>query len=322
MKKIYLLSALALSMGLASCNTDGYQKITRTITTSTINIVTSINDGTVYASPGYYIFNTTMTDYENSVNLSSKDLIANNTSYDFNTEESDYKSTGYDIYLKNVTASAGNSGMEINNDQFLVLYYYNTDQQNYNLVYNKYGYYFDNTNIGNYTFSLDPKLDPKLWITIAKYDIGSSYRVNTFQTNTFFKGTTKTTYPMNPDGFVTDDITYRFIINRDNETNTYSADMILYNARFAAEMPMSLVAVLVEGLDVEFTASGVNITGENIIPKWYTNGEFMDLERYTFKSVDFRTTNDSYTSAEMVYQVGEDYEGRFSGKYIESYYNL
>ena len=251
-----------------------------------------------------------MTDTSNTGTVASPELIANNTSLSFTTNDQSYKSTGYDVYFENATGTIGNSTMELSRANFLAVYLYDE-------TYNKYGYYFDDTEIGDYSFVLNPYAP---YIAVAKYDMGSSYRVNTFPIDSFFKGTTVTTYPSKPSGFINDGITYRFIIRRDKDTNVYSADMVMYNARFAEEMPVTLTAVVVKDLDIDFTPTGVKITGANIIPLWFTNGEYLPLERYIFKALEFTTTNDYYTSGRLTYQVGDDYQGVFEGSYLKSYF--
>ena len=310
MNKNIFIGSLAAVMGLSlmSCNKEGYNEIQRTLGGPAISIITSLSDDNVIVTPGTYAFYLKITDSSTSGTVASPDLIADNTSLKFTTNDQGYKSTGYDAFFENATGTVGNTTMELNNANFLASFIY--DEAN-----NKYGYYYDETKIGDYTFNLNPYAP---YITVAKYNIGSSYRVNTFPIESFFKGTTRTTYPANPQGFQTSDITYRFSIKKDKDSNVYTADLILYNARFAAEMPMALTAVLVEDLDVEFTSTGVRITTENKIPKWFTNGEFLPLDRYIFKSVEFNTTNEYYTTGSLRYHVGEDYDGYFEGSYLNS----
>lgn len=316
MNKHFLLGGVTIALALSaiSCTKDGYSEMNITRPAAAISLITSLSDGSVVASEGNYAFNIKMTNTETSGTISSPDLIANNTSLNFNTDSQGYKSSGYDYFFENVKGTVGNSTMELNNANFLALYLYDMEFENENSR-NKYGYFYDETKIGEYTYQVNVNYP---WITVAKYNIGSSYRVNTFQKNTFFRGTTRTTYPANPQGFVTDDIIYRFILKKAEKSDAYTADMILYNARFAQEMPVSLIAVLVEDLNVDFTPDGIKITGKDIIPKWYTNNEYLPLERYIFRSVDFTTTDEYYASGRLIYHVGDDYEGYFEGSYLKS----
>lgn len=312
MKKFYFLCASAALMAFSSCTKDGYQEFNSTVPAPAISIITSLNTGDVSVIPGVYGFRLTTKNYESTAYVISPDLIADNTSLSFTSNSQDYKTSGNDVFMSNVTGTVGNTNMELNNANFLALN--PIEEPTY-----KYGYYYDLTNIGNtYTFKLNYQFP---WIAIAKYNIGNSYRVNTFPETTFFRGTTTTQYSANPNGYTNDDITYRFTIMQDKETKKFSANMILYNAKFAAEMPVSLVAVLVEGLDVDFSADGVTISGTDIIPSYYKEAGFDPLPMYIFKSVVFKTTNSDYTSGMIDYEVGTDYKGHFEGSYVNSYYH-
>lgn len=313
MKKIYLLSGASVIMALSSCVKDGTYENNFTLPSPAISIITDLNTNEVTAVPGIYRFNVKFSDSGNSAYVSSpeNDLIVNNTNLAFSTEPQAYTtSTGFDYFLKDAKATVGNYGWEINNANFLSANPINEDQGI------KYGYYFDVEPIGQYTFN--PQYQN---IAIAKYNIGDYYRVNTFPVESFFKGATTLSYSFAgvQKEYVNEEIAYRFSINFDKESKEFKANLILYNARFAEEMPMALTAVLVEGLDVEFTSSGVKISGSDIIPSYFTNSQYLEMERYIFKSINFETTDSSYTFGKIDYQVGNDYFGHFEGSYAKLY---
>ena len=311
MKKFYLLGAAGLLLAFSSCSKDSYHEVSTTYYASSLTIVTSVDEGNVTVIPGVYAFNVEVVNDSQTVSVASPgELIADNTALSFVTSREKYLTTGNDIFVANVTGTVGNTGMNLNKATFLACNPIDS--------YFSYGYYNDLSDIGDYTFQIGDVGR----IAVAQYNIGDSFKVNTFPETSFFKGTTKTTYSANPNGFQTEDITYRFSIYYDNDNKEYLADMILYNARFAEEMPMSLAAVLVKGLNVEFNPDNVTITGENIIPYWYTNSAYQELARYIFKSVTFETTNSSYTDAKLIYEVGTDYVGEFEGSYGNFYFDL
>ena len=311
MKKYFLYGSMALLTGLTmvSCSKDGYQEVSRTLNASAITIITSESDGNVTASAGTYSFNIKMTDTENTGSVTSPELIADNTSLGFTTNVQKYSSTGYDAFLKNVTGTVGNSTMELNNADFLALYLYDATQ-------NKYGYYYDLSNAGKYTFTVNV-IAP--WITLAKYNIGSTYRVNTFPVNSFFKGTTTTTYP-SAEGLAshsTNDITYRFIV----DAKENKAVLIVYNAKFSGSpAEPTKAAIIVEGLAVDFTPTGISITGENIVPDVVEGDATTPYESFTFNKISFHTTNDLYTEGVLDYTVATVFNGHFEGAYCTSYY--
>lgn len=313
MKKFYLIGAGCLAVALSSCMKDSHFESTTPYPASAISLITSLDDNEVTPIAGTYVFQITVTNDEATAVVYSpgEGFIADNTSLVFSTTPASYKTTNYDIYVSNAKGTVGNTGMELNNANFLAL-----NPKNENM---EYGYYYDLSDIGDYTF----RFQATNYITVARYNISDSFRVNTFPIASFFKGTTTTSYSFggSEKQFVTEDITYRFNIYKEENSKDYKAYMILYNARFAEEMPMSLAAVLVEDLDIDFTPNGIVITGENIIPSWYSNNQYLPLERYIFKSVRFETTNQDYTQGKLTYQVGDDYLGEFTGSYAKTYYN-
>ena len=183
---------------------------------------------------------------------------------------------------------------------------------------NKNGYYYTEAEVGKYTYKIN-KQQP--YITVAKYDMGGSYRVNTFQNNTFFKGKTTTTYVDQTgvtQNYTTNDIIYRFMID---DLKTGKASLLIYNAKFSSnEREPVKEAILAEGLDVEFQASGITITGENIIPLMLESGEYVPVPSFTFNSIKFTTTDDFYASGNLDYQVAGIYNGHFEGSYLYSKY--
>ena len=313
MNKKFLIGSLAVLSGLSitSCSKDGYSEVTRTLGASAVSIITSMSDGTVTATPGTYAFYIKMTDSQNTGSVTSPELIANNTSLSFTTDQQVYKSTGYDAFFDNATGPVGSTGMELNNANFLALYLYDA-------TYNKYGYYYNDSQIGDYTFVLNPYTP---YIAVAKYDIGSAFRVNTFPINSFFEGNTVTTYPQSDTPFQTDKITYRFILNKEKDSAVFTADLIIYDAKFSGvPAEPTKEAILVPGLNVDFTPTGVKIYGENIEPKVYESGDYTPYPAFVFNDIEFHTTNNLYTEGEINYTVAGMFKGHFSGSYLNTYY--
>ena len=311
MKKLFLLGTVSLVMGLSACQKDGHHEQTRTITAPTINIISSLDEGDddVIVSNGFYTFSLVMNDETNTGTVASSDLVANNQILTFTTNEKKYSSTGYDAFFEDVTGTVGNTGMELNNADFLAIYLYDE-------TYNKYGYYYDTTNVGEYTYMVSPVAP---WIPVANYNIGNSYKVRTFQKDTFFKGTTTTSYSMGGEvnNFETEGITYRFII--DTEKN--SAVFIIYNGKFSASaMEPVKTAIIVEGLKVDFSKTGITITGENLVPDIVEANGVTPNEGFIFNSIQFRTTNDNLTKGEIDYMVAGRYSGHFTGSYMNTYF--
>lgn len=316
MKKFLLLGTVGLALGLIGCTKEGYNESKFTIGGPALTIISSSNDGSVAVSYGVYAFAITTINYESTVELSSPDLIANNASLKFSGLEQAFTIAGYEYLVDKVKATAGATGMEINNDKFIAVPYYLYDN---NYMDYDYGYYYTTADAAELTYTTSQRPN---YITVAKYNIGSSYKVNTFQVNTFFQGKTTTTYPQSEEPFVTDGITYRFILNPPAENQTaYTATLIMYNAKFSSSEREPLkAAIIIEGLDVTFSPNGINIKGENIIPGIVEAGSTTPNENFMINSVEFNTTNEYYTTGTLDYTVAGIYKGHFEGSYLNSYF--
>lgn len=313
MKQYLFISALAVMISFSSCSKDGYNEITRTIGAPAITLITSNSDGSVSVIPGTYSFSITMTDTETTGSVTSPEIIANNTSLAFSTDVQTYKSSGYDVFFENAHGTVGNSSMELNNANFQALYLYDKEFNKYN------GFYFNTAEVGKYTFAISNYSN--LYMTLASYNLGSAYSARTFPVDCFFVGNTTTTYPQSDTPYNTDKIMYRVMMKQDKETGKFSADMLLYDAKFSGvPAEPTKVAILVPNLNVEFSATGVSISGENVVPSVYESGEYVPNETYVFNNIRFTTTNSLYTEATIDYTVMGVFHGYFSGSYCVSSY--
>lgn len=312
MKKFLTLGLAALTLGFTGCkHQDSYETYNRPITAPAFSIITSLDNQEVVVKEGAYKFDLTIT-YSNNPSqtgiVTSPDLIADNTSLSFNTESQDYQSTGYDAYFANAQGSvAGNLSLPLKNADFLAAYLQDDN-------YNPYGYYYTTDEVGEYTFNLNALQYP--WIAVAKFYLGDEYRVNTFPFDSFFKGTTTTTYPSagTTNKYRTENITYRFMI----DSKTMTAKMIMYNAKFSSVEREPVKWILVEGLTVDFTSDGVTIKGENIVPGMLESNGFTPNDNYIVNTLEFKTINDYYTTATLDFTVAGIYQGHFEGSYLKS----
>lgn len=314
MKKLFYCGSLVLLTALASCDQkDGYSVTTNPIYAPAISIITNLNDQSVLVSEGYYFFNLE-TRMEGGVVTNTgtvsapSNLIMDNVSLEFVTKTQDYDSTGYDAFFGNAQGTtAGSVSYQLNNADFEILYRYDASYNAYN------GYYYTTADVGDYTY----QFGRNPYEAIAKFYIGADYRVNTFQKETLFRGTTTTSYTFMGQAATnqTDAISYRFIINTEDNTAT----AIMYDAKFSSVEQEPTKTIVVEGLDVAFTAEGVNISGQNIIPSMYIELEgFVPMNDYIFNDFYFHTTDQYYISGELDFQVGGIYNGHFEGSYIKN----
>lgn len=311
MKKVLFCLAGASMLTMSSCMKDGTEEVTFSFPAFTVNIISSEEDGSALATAGSYLFDLNLTNQDGSVE--SSDLIFNNTNLKFKTDVQTYPSMTNTIYFGNIKGMASNSMLEVGNGSIMAIYPVAIDTQE-----PIPGYYYTSNDAGEYTYTISPNQNFN-WEAVGMFYVGD-YRVNTFPANTFFRGTTTTEYPNREGGtetYNTEKITYRFILDKELKTAT----MLMYNAKFSAvEQEPEKAVILVEGLSVEFTADGITMNGDGIIPKMLEAGQYTAVDRFVFNNLEFRTTNDYYTQAEINFTVAGTYKGHFEGTYLNSQY--
>lgn len=136
--------------------------------------------------------------------------------------------------------------------------------------------------------------------------------VRTFSMNPYFKGETTTTYNLQGEDktFKTNEAVYR--VNFSNDMKT--ANVAMYNIRFAQEMPITLLGVVIKNIPVKLTREGyvLEIT-EDVIPEMIADGQLTPYPNYTFNKFRLATTNTELTEASCEYTVNQVFKGSFSG---------
>lgn len=298
MKCTKLLLGLGLVVALTSCDT-GESEITQKFNSPALNIISSVADGSVVVSDGGYLFDLIVTSQTGTV---TGTLIMNNQNVTFSTPQMHYSApTMIDAIFNNIDVmSTGGLSVPVSG-----------------MVMATSNYFLP----GSWGVSSDfnPSYGQSIpIISIAKYKLGNEYMVRTFQKNTFFGGETKTTFPYMGDvqNYTTDKIGYGVILTKDKETNEYTADLHLYNAKFT-DVPQEPIKkeIIVKGLPVVFGNGKITFEGTDIVPDVVEGTSSTPNEDYIFNSVSFTTTNDELTTATIKYEVASKYYGSFSGKY-------
>lgn len=294
MKKIYLLGGLALALGLSACS-ESKSTYTQTYGTTTLNIITDLNDGSTVASKGDYEFNLfiDMGNDTHTGTVSTTNLILNNSSVAFTTVDQTYSTNLYDAYFTNVKAQNQN----LTDATFLLTPFFYIPSM----------------------FNVDASFTTPRNIILAQYTINDAYRVRTFQEKTFFKGTTQTHYQMGPEpeNFTTEDIYYMLTI--DIEKNTASISM--FNAKFSSSEKEPLKKQIdVDGLTVEYGDGVITVKGEDIVPNLVEAGESTPYPGFIFNNIEFKTTGEDLTGCEINFLVAGMFNGSFSGIYAETEY--
>lgn len=281
---------IAASMFLfASCGTD-VEDTTGNITYSALNFVTPMNgEGDPFFVESNYAFYFNFSQAKTSVAVNGLKL--NNVDYNFTTD-----TIAYNQYYVQTTQGVGmyneikGAKANVNKDKLLPLGAFNCEIT---------GLFYWNTTV-------IPGFDsPKLQngdgsMLVMQYNIGNEYTVRTVQPDEFFSGTTVTTINMGGtmSQFENKEAGYRVKLNKDYKT----ADVIIYNARFAEQMP-KLTAVVLRGLDVKFEDGNYYIEGKDIIPQVPESGALTDYTNYPFNNFELTFTDHKLTCAYISYNV-------------------
>lgn len=155
----------------------------------------------------------------------------------------------------------------------------------------------------------------RMYMPLLSYKAGD-YTVKTFASDSYFAGTTTTTYP-GKDGmqsFNSDDAIYRIIFSEDLKT----ADVVIYDIKFAQEMPNPLKMVVLENVEVKYSANGYSISGENIMPKYLEGDGLTDYPERVFDSFHFETVAGDMANGKCEYVCAKVFKGEFYGRCIPS----
>lgn len=151
---------------------------------------------------------------------------------------------------------------------------------------------------------------------VMQYDLNSRWRIRTFWPDVTFGGTTITRMPSSSEPYSNSAIRYRVVMHLDAAPTAYTADVILYNASFAPQMP-TLKAIVLKNLSLTFDETGYYIEGANVAPYMYEAGQLLETPKFTIN--EFRLTcGGNLTSAAINYKVMGVYSGSFEGSWLVS----
>lgn len=305
MKKLFLGIAAVSMLAMTSCKEE---ESTNTVNypVTTYNLVVDNESGSaasVVAST--YKFNYDLNSRKVTIStelamssLSSTSFITNSISYDggvFTLYEKFSDLLNYSGEIINVKSdNAGSTGSQLairNLDCQLTTFVYVPESiQGIKDVSFPYGYEY----------------------ALMSYDLGDKYSVRTFWPDATFKGVTNTQYPYKGENktFSNEDMLYRVMLDLEKKTAT----VVMYNAKFAQEMPNALSNIVLENLPVTIDAQGYSISATNIEPKVYGSGVATPYPNFTFDKFEMSTVGD-LTETTISYTVAGTYKGSFSGSY-------
>ncbi len=108
-------------------------------------------------------------------------------------------------------------------------------------------------------------------------------------------------------------IIYRVSMNL-KDSSKYTADVYIYNAKFAPEMKQTINIVL-KNLPMTFTSEGYVISATNVNPVML--GENTENTKYVFNSFDLQST-DKMRAMQAAFRVAGVFSGQVTGRSILS----
>lgn len=286
-------------MILGACSSD-VKDSQLTVTYPTVNLITPLDGGETLATAGKYTFQLNTTKLMGSV--STSDLKIDNRDYRIETDTVKYE---------NYTTSMGGTLIRMRNLKGYV-------DNNKDMPVNVTG--FDLNNLTYHTLIHNIAVPgynypEEYTFVVGQYTAGDWY-VATIQKDASYFGKTTTTYaditePGKTKTYENENMVYRVIIDITKKT----ADVILYNAKFAEEMPKALTAIILKGLNVTWHKGSYEIEGENIVPEVVEGNSTTPNEGYMFNKFKFATMDVNLLQASITYEVRNGaFKGEFHGK--------
>lgn len=289
------LGAVALAApALTSCLGNENDNREQTLAYNIVNLVTP-SDASVkpYMSTGTYSFYLK----ENNLTVSTTDLQLGTSKSFFATAEVPYSQT---VSAGGTVISFSGCSGNVNNDSSLPLN--NFSGRITSLVY------YVGTAVPGVVGIMTPTPIP-----VLKYNIANDYTVRTFCRDAYYAGTTNTHFTDkdgNTGSFQNKEIIYRAVI----DVTKMTADVVIYNAQFAQQQPRIAVMVL-KDLTVETLPNGYRIVGQDIIPQVVEGASTTPNPAFPFKKFQMTTVSDNLDQVAMEFNVGERFQGSFSGAY-------
>lgn len=297
MKKfIFVVAALSM-LATTSCDTDVDDTTTTLNYDQVLNYVTPLDGQTtpfITDAKYSYFFNLS----KGTASVTMDGLSIDNVKYSFSTDTVGFTQYSYALsgsgysFINRIPGVKGN----VNRDAMLPVSGFNCDMVGAGLYYWKWDTVLG---IDNPTLSSDGTM------IVMKYNIGNEYSIKTVQPDAFFCGTTNTYVGAGQQAFESTSIMYRVKLNKDKGYKT--ADVIIYNAKFSENAP-ALTAVVLEDLEVKFSAGTYTIEGADLIPKCPDGAVLLEQPNYPFEQFSMDIYGEDLTQAVINYKVNLNIE--------------
>lgn len=148
-------------------------------------------------------------------------------------------------------------------------------------------------------------------LVMMDFEVGEKYELTSFPLLAFYSGTTQSSYSMggSSQSFYNDAPVYGVKINPSNST----ADIVLYNAKFAEPMPE--LSMTLKGLSLVATEDGyiISAPADGIIP--LVGVDEVPYPDYVFNKFVLTCQDDDLVEARISFQVAHMFNGEFIGRY-------
>ena len=297
-----LAVAGAALFGLVSCDQESEDTRTFSFAMAAYNLITSVDDDDVaFVAPVVYSFATKYPD--NTITVASSSMsLPDGGSATFTTVpvQMSIKNVSVDDRnVEHITFSSSDptqSGAKI------------TD---FNGILTQGAYAPGSVEVPGYPREYPSKLVAHF--PILDYTLNESWRVRTFWSDMTFAGTTTTTYPGMTGPYTNGKIRYRVVMKTGTANSlTGKADVIFYNAKFAASEKAPEITVALKDLDLKFTKQGYTLAGTDVVPFMMEGGELVPAPSYVFNNFTFNVVG-NLTQCTASYKVANVFDGQFQG---------
>ncbi len=145
---------------------------------------------------------------------------------------------------------------------------------------------------------------------LVTLNVDDRYKVQTFNADAVYPGTTATWYVANNQRVEYTDQNVVYMVSMDLKHN--KAYVLIQNGKFAEKMP-AISLMKLEDLDIEYVHGGYIIKGTNIVPQVAEGNSFTANPSYTFDTFALRTMSEDLTTVAIDFKVAGRFNGSFSG---------
>lgn len=142
---------------------------------------------------------------------------------------------------------------------------------------------------------------------MISYTVDNRYTVQTFEKTTYWKGTTNTSYVFQ--GAHKEFSSSEPVYGIDMDIEKKTATLLIFNARFAEEMNVSIEVMKIEGLKISASLGQYTVEGTDLIPEVKEGSGWTKNPKYTFNTFKLVTTDANLTRGSISFTVADTFQG-------------